>query len=210
MKIFGWTGGGLSGNAFGFTASASGINFDPSIGASVNFSIVNNNNTNSLGICKMSESKFKSEEEMKKYLSEKGFSEGKHHIDNYYYKDMEINPDGTKTGGSTRAVYINGKLIRQSITMRPHSSYDGFDRAFNHELIHSYDNFKYGQYFHGSAQLKISYTETKAYAYTDQYSLKSTMPYSYGRYIGSASLFDLPIYLIRTQEHYLPIPVTGL
>ncbi len=29
--------GGLSGNAFGFTASASGINFDPSIGASLNY-----------------------------------------------------------------------------------------------------------------------------------------------------------------------------
>ncbi len=195
--------GGWSANFLGMHSGESGLTFDPSVGVSykVNIEVVKDD-INSLGVCKMNESCFKSKSEYLAYLKSKGFEDGKYHIDKYEYQEMTIDSDGKVRGGTTKAIFINNKLIFQSIIMQPHSTIDLFIESFNHELIHAYDNYKYG-YF----DARKSYTETKAYRWTDRYLNHSTMPQNIPYYNGMLKLYDLPTYLIPTPSSYLPMKI---
>ena len=117
--------GGVSGNAFGFTASASGINFDPSIGASLQYTFIKDNYESQAELCFMKDSNFKTKDEMLNDLEKKGFKpatknkSGTHNINDFFYNEW----DGkSKKAGSTYAIYGNGKLKYLSITMSPHKT----------------------------------------------------------------------------------------
>ena len=196
--------GGVSGNVFGFQVSQNGIEFDPSWSVSYNLSIEyvkNDYVPNTEEPCRIEESCFKTKAEALADLKERGFKNGSYSITEFDYKERsekdynDYLQGKPLQGGYTRARYINGKLDRLKITMHPHKTPDGFYESFNHELIHAYDHVKYGMF---TSRFE-SYTETKAYMWTDRYRSKSTMPGNIPVYGGELNLFDIPNYLVPTQ-----------
>lgn len=194
--------GGLSGSYLGTQVSSEGVTFDPSFGAGISFSFERSyiaNNPSEL--CEMSESCFKTRGEALDYLAVRGFEDGKYRITSYNYRDRQ-NWNGEQSyGGITNAVFINRKLLTLRLTMYPHRTKNGFNEAFNHELIHGYDIVKYGM------SRDDSYRETKAYQYTDRYTkFRSVLPNNVPIFQGAIDMFDVPTYLIPTLPPNIPFP----
>jgi len=189
--------GGLSGNYMGLSISQHGVSFNPSITAGVPISFYTDNYEGPAKAAYMKDSPFKNKKEMLDDLKAKGFTPGKHKINKYIYEEW----DGkSKILGQTRAVLVGNKLTYLSITMWPHETIDMFYESFNHELIHAYDYAKYG--LTGGR----SYRETKAYRWTDRFTMTSTMPGDIPVYKGTMDLFDIPNYLVPTKMPLIPIP----
>jgi len=192
--------GGLSGNYMGLSISQHGVSFNPSITAGVPISFYTDNYEGPAKAAKMKDSPFKNEKEMLDDLKAKGFTPGKHKINKYIYEEW----DGkSKILGQTYAMHVGNKLTYLSITMWPHETIDMFYESFNHELIHAYDYAKYGP-------VSRSYTETKAYHWTDRFTLKSSMPSDIPRYNGPINFFDIPNYLVPTKMPLIPVPPISL
>jgi hypothetical protein len=181
--------GGWSGNFSAINISKSGATIDPSVGASLQYSIVNDNYESPAKLCHMKDSNFKTKDEMMADLREKGFMPGTKKINEFRYKEWDGN---SREAGKTTGIYRGNKLIYLRITMLPHETTDMFYESFNHELIHAYDHVKYG------LTVSDSYRETKAYRYTDRFKAKSTLPSDTPVYSGNVSLWDLPDYLVPT------------
>jgi hypothetical protein len=192
--------GDWSFNYMGLYYNKGNVGFNPNVGASLPISFHTSKYEGRSKAAYRKDSPFKNEKEMLDDLKAKGFTPGKHKINKYIYEEWDGN---STTLGQTKAWHVGNKLTYLSITLWPHETIDMFYESFNHELIHAYDYAKYGP-------VSRSYTETKAYRWTDRFTLKSSMPESIPRYNGPMNLFDIPNYLVPTKIPLIPIPPISL
>jgi len=177
---------GWSTNVAGFTASSNGINFDPSIGASVNFKFGSTIHEE-LAETGDGDNSFKfpyendehlnntiaEQLDVKKYgvqsisaFNEEARYEGGSYVrykDGWLYKVPDNGGPEHKVRGVSIVKY-RGWSNQTDIFLSRNSDMNTFHSTLNHELIHAYH---YSLYLHHSMGKRFnSYTESVAYAYS--------------------------------------------